>query len=126
MSKSTYLLKFPTSVRTAAARLAKAEGVSLNQFIADAVAEKVGYERPPASSWSGAPAREAKGLAQVLAQRGTRGRSNPTVDRVSRTPGSYPRVVNLDGTYATRASSVHVRQDGAWKLAFHQQTPATR
>jgi hypothetical protein len=42
MSKSTYLLKFPTSVRTAAARSAKAEGVSLNQFIADAVAEKVG------------------------------------------------------------------------------------
>jgi hypothetical protein len=47
MSKSTYLLKFPTSVKTAAARMAKAEGVSLNQFIVDAVAEKVGYgDRP--------------------------------------------------------------------------------
>jgi hypothetical protein len=42
MSKSTYLLKLPTSVKTAAARLAKAGGVSLNQFIAAAVAEKVG------------------------------------------------------------------------------------
>jgi hypothetical protein len=42
MSKSTCLLKLPTSVKTAAARLAKAEGVSLNQFIAAAVAEKVG------------------------------------------------------------------------------------
>jgi hypothetical protein len=42
MSKSTYLLKLPPSVKTAAARLAKAEGVSLNQFIAAAVAEKVG------------------------------------------------------------------------------------
>jgi hypothetical protein len=42
MSKSTYLLKLPTSVKTAAARLAKAEGVSLNQFIAAAVDEKVG------------------------------------------------------------------------------------
>lgn len=42
MSKSTYLLKLPTSVKTAAARLAKAEGVSLTQFIAAAVAEKVG------------------------------------------------------------------------------------
>src|ERR671918_704766 len=42
MSKSTYLLRPPTSVKTAAARLAKAEGVSLNQFIASAVAEKVG------------------------------------------------------------------------------------
>ena len=29
-------------------------------------------------------------------------------------------------TYVARASSVYVRQDGAWKLAFHQQTPATR
>jgi hypothetical protein len=42
MSKGTYLLKLLTSVKTAAARLAKAEGVSLNQFIAAAVAEKVG------------------------------------------------------------------------------------
>jgi hypothetical protein len=32
----------PISVKTAAARLAKADGVSLNQFIAVAVAEKVG------------------------------------------------------------------------------------
>jgi hypothetical protein len=42
MSKSTCPLKLPTSVKTAAARLAKADGVSLNQFIAAAVAEKVG------------------------------------------------------------------------------------
>jgi len=42
MSKSTYLLKLPTSVKTAAARLAKAKGVSLNQFIAAAVDGKVG------------------------------------------------------------------------------------
>jgi hypothetical protein len=42
MSKSAYPLKLPSSVKTAAARLAKADGVSLNQFIAVAVAEKVG------------------------------------------------------------------------------------
>jgi hypothetical protein len=42
MSKNTYPLKLPASVKTAAARLAKADGVSLNQFIAAAVAEKVG------------------------------------------------------------------------------------
>ena len=42
MSRSTYPLKLPTSVKAAAARLAKADGVSLNQFIAAAVAEKVG------------------------------------------------------------------------------------
>ena len=45
MSKNTYPLKLPTSVKTAAAQLAKADGVSLNQFIAAAVAEKVGSMR---------------------------------------------------------------------------------
>jgi hypothetical protein len=42
MSKATYPLKLPLSVKTAAARLAKEDGVSLNQWIAAAVAEKVG------------------------------------------------------------------------------------
>ncbi len=42
MSKATYPLKLPTSIKTAAARLAKQDGVSLNQWIASAVAEKVG------------------------------------------------------------------------------------
>jgi hypothetical protein len=42
MSKSAYPLKMPSSVKAAAARLAKVDGVSLNQFIAVAVAEKVG------------------------------------------------------------------------------------
>jgi hypothetical protein len=42
VSKSTYPLKLPRSVKEAASQLAKADGVSLNQFIASAVAEKVG------------------------------------------------------------------------------------
>ena len=42
MSKATYPLKLPASIKTAAARLAKEDGVSLNQWIAAAVAEKVG------------------------------------------------------------------------------------
>ncbi|MEI9407691.1 MULTISPECIES: toxin-antitoxin system HicB family antitoxin [Mesorhizobium] len=42
MSKATYPLKLPQSVKEAAARLAKADGVSLNQWIASAVAQKVG------------------------------------------------------------------------------------
>jgi len=42
MSKSAYPLKLPASVKAAAARLAKIDGVSLNQFIAVAVAEKIG------------------------------------------------------------------------------------
>jgi hypothetical protein len=45
MSKSTYPLKLPTSVKEAAAELARIDGVSLNQFIAAAVAEKVGTLR---------------------------------------------------------------------------------
>jgi hypothetical protein len=42
MSKATYPLKLPLSIKEAAARLAKEDGVSLNQWIASAVAEKVG------------------------------------------------------------------------------------
>lgn len=42
MSKTSYPLKLPTSVKDAAQRLAKEDGVSLNQWISVAVAEKVG------------------------------------------------------------------------------------
>ena len=42
MSTKTYPLKLPASLKAAAARLAKADGVSLNQWIATAVAQKVG------------------------------------------------------------------------------------
>jgi hypothetical protein len=42
MSKATYPLKLPVSIKRAAERLAKQDGVSLNQWIASAVAQKVG------------------------------------------------------------------------------------
>ena len=42
MSKATYPLKLPVSIKKAAQRLSKEDGVSLNQWIAVAVAEKVG------------------------------------------------------------------------------------
>jgi hypothetical protein len=42
MSKATYPLKLPLSVKKAAQRLAAEDGVSLNQWIAAAVAEKIG------------------------------------------------------------------------------------
>jgi hypothetical protein len=48
MSKSTYPLKLPNSIKAAAAELAREEGVSLNQFIAAAVAERVGVLRTTA------------------------------------------------------------------------------
>ncbi len=41
-NKSTYPLKLPTSIKKAAQRLAKEDGVSLNQWIAVAVAQKIG------------------------------------------------------------------------------------
>jgi hypothetical protein len=41
MSRTTYPLKLPHSIKKAAQRLAKEDGVSLNQWIAAAVAEKV-------------------------------------------------------------------------------------
>ena len=44
MSKGTYPLKLPISVKTAAARLAKTDGVSLNQFIAAAVGSEAPSE----------------------------------------------------------------------------------
>lgn len=42
MNRSTYPLKLPVSIKRAAQRLAKEDGVSLNQWIAVAVAQKVG------------------------------------------------------------------------------------
>ena len=42
MRKSSYPLKLPASVKAAAQRLAREDGVSLNQWISSAVAEKVG------------------------------------------------------------------------------------
>ncbi len=42
MSKATYPLKLPASVKAAATRLAREDGVSLNQWVASAVAQKVG------------------------------------------------------------------------------------
>jgi len=52
MSKATYPLKLPTSIKTAAARLAKEDGVSLNQWIAAAVAQKVGAVETAAAFFS--------------------------------------------------------------------------
>lgn len=42
MSRASYPLKLPASVKEAAARLAKEDGVSLNQWIAVAIAQKIG------------------------------------------------------------------------------------
>ncbi len=42
MTRASYPLKLPASVKMAAQRLAREDGVSLNQWISVAVAEKIG------------------------------------------------------------------------------------
>jgi secreted protein with Ig-like and vWFA domain len=42
MTKAAYPLKLPISMKAAAERLAKEDGVSLNQWIAVAIAQKIG------------------------------------------------------------------------------------
>jgi len=49
MSKGAYPLKLPLSLKQAAERLAREDGVSLNQWIAIAVAQKVGAVESAAS-----------------------------------------------------------------------------
>ncbi len=67
MSTNTYPLKLPASLKEAAARLAKADGVSLNQWIASAVAQKVGaVETVQAFLESRAGAASGDGLAGML------------------------------------------------------------
>ena len=60
MSKATYPLKLPLSVKKAAQRLAKEDGVSLNQWIAVAVAEKIGVVET-AAEFFGHRAQQATG-----------------------------------------------------------------
>lgn len=67
MSKATYPLKLPQSVKDAAARLAKEDGVSLNQWMASAVAQKVGAVEAAADFFAKRRARAKPGrLRKIL------------------------------------------------------------
>ena len=67
MSKATYPLKLPLSIKKAAQRLAKEDGVSLNQWIAVAVAEKVGVVETAAEFFKkGAGEATGAGLMKFL------------------------------------------------------------
>jgi len=52
MSKATYPLKLPASIKKAASRLAREDGVSLNQWISSAVAQKIGAVETAADFFS--------------------------------------------------------------------------
>ena len=45
---STYPLRLPTSLKTAVVEISKADGTSINQFVATAVAEKISALRTAA------------------------------------------------------------------------------
>ena len=67
MSKATYPLKLPLSIKKAAQRLAQEDGVSLNQWIASAVAEKVGVIETAAEFFKRrAGQRTGEGLMEFL------------------------------------------------------------
>ena len=61
MSKKTYPLKLPASIKAAASCLAREDGVSLNQWIAAAVAEKTGSIETAAAFF----ARRAEGAGRT-------------------------------------------------------------
>lgn len=52
MNRATYPLKLPVSIKKAAQRLAREDGVSLNQWISVAVAQKVGVSETAAEFFS--------------------------------------------------------------------------
>ena len=78
MSKNTYPLKLPDSVKKAAQRLAKEDGVSLNQWISAAVAQKVGavetaaafFERDAQPGDGGRKVAACAGFAGIVANGG--------------------------------------------------------
>ena len=67
MTKVAYPLKLPNSIKQAAQRLAKKDGVSLNQWISVAVAQKVGAVETAAQFFERRAARaKRKGLIRFL------------------------------------------------------------
>jgi hypothetical protein len=77
MSRATYPLKLPHSIKRAAEKLAKEDGVSLNQWIAAAVAEKVGVVETAAEFFrKRAGKARGKGLMKFL-RRAPRAKPEP-------------------------------------------------
>ena len=74
MNKATHPLKLPPSIKKAAQRLAKEDGVSLNQWIAVAVAEKVGVAETAADFFK---RRAGKATGQGLMRILRRARKSP-------------------------------------------------
>ena len=72
--KSRVSLNLPASLKSAAERFAERDGVSLNQFIAVAIAEKVG----------------AQNAAEFFEKRGKKGDVNRAIDFLANAPDTEP------------------------------------
>ena len=97
MSRATYPLKLPLSIKAAAARLARQDGVSLNQWIASAVAQKVGAVETAATFLSRRAGEAQPGdLAMLVA-------NAPDVPPIGATSRTRPRRVSADRAGQDRA-----------------------
>jgi hypothetical protein len=65
MNKAAYPLKLRNSVKQAAQRLAKEDGVSLNQWISSAVAQKVGSVETARNSSANVPVKRKAAVSCV-------------------------------------------------------------
>ncbi|MBP7522971.1 MAG: hypothetical protein KA896_21295 [Leptothrix sp. (in: Bacteria)] len=79
---TTYPLRLPKSIKAAAEKLSKADGTSLNQFVATAVAEKIAVMETAAFF------EERAGRARA---RATRGEPSALMAILSRADGEPPR-----------------------------------
>jgi hypothetical protein len=79
---TTYPLRLPKSIKAAAERLSKADGTSLNQFVATAVAEKIAVMETTAFF---------EERANRARARAARGEPSALLAMLSRTGGEPPR-----------------------------------
>lgn len=76
MSRATYPLKLPISIKKEAQRLAQEDGVSLNQWISVAVAQKVG---------------SVMTAAEFFAQRGKHAKPGGMLEVLAKVPRKPPK-----------------------------------
>lgn len=81
-SLTTYALRLPKSIKAAAAELSKADGTSLNQFVATAVAEKIAVMKTAAFFEE----RASRATARAM-----RGEPSALLSALSRSGGEPPR-----------------------------------
>jgi hypothetical protein len=67
---STYPLRLPKSVKAAAEKLAREEGISMNQFVATAVAEKLAVLRTASFFADRRQRADLQALRKVLRRKG--------------------------------------------------------